>query len=86
MKKKSRSSKEKIRELLKQAEEGAKLESLHEQGDATLTKGRAKANGLDPAVAKRLQHLEEENRRLRSLVADLTLSNQALKLAVSKKW
>lgn len=86
MKKKPRSSKEKIRELLKQAEEGAKLESLHEQSNATLAKGRTKANGLDPSVAKRLQQLEEENRRLRSLVADLTLSNQALKLAVSKKW
>jgi putative transposase len=36
--------------------------------------------------ARRLKQLEEENRRLRLLVADLTLSNQALKLAVSKKW
>jgi predicted cobalt transporter CbtA len=37
-------------------------------------------------VATRLRQLEEENRRLRSLVADLTLSNQALKQVVEKKW
>lgn len=36
--------------------------------------------------SRRLKQLEEENQRLRLLVADLTLSNQTLKLAVSKKW
>lgn len=39
-----------------------------------------------PAEARRLKELEEENRRLKLLVAELTLRNQALKLVVSKKW
>jgi hypothetical protein len=33
-----------------------------------------------------VKQLEEENRRLRAIVADLTLSNETLKLAVAKKW
>jgi putative transposase len=36
--------------------------------------------------ARRLKSLEEENRRLKQIVADLTLDNQALKAVASKKW
>ena len=41
---------------------------------------------MESGEAKRLKQLEEENRRLKHLVADLTLDNQALKAVVSKKF
>jgi len=40
---------------------------------------------MDVSDARRLKQLEDENRRLRQAVADLTLDNQALKLVLSKK-
>jgi putative transposase len=46
---------------------------------------KAKYGGLEVADAKRLRRLEDENRRLKQLVADLTLDNQALKAVLSKK-
>ena len=42
--------------------------------------------GLDVNEARRLKHLEDENRRLKQIVADLTLDNRVLKDAVSRKW
>lgn len=42
--------------------------------------------GLEVSEVRRLKALDDENRRFESLVADLTLDNQALKLVVSKKW
>jgi hypothetical protein len=41
--------------------------------------------GMGVSDARRLKQLEDENRRLRQAVADLTLDNQALKLVISKK-
>ncbi len=88
MKKKTGSSEEKVRTLLEEAAEAAKIAAR--RGEPDNSKGNhgkgSKSEGLAPSDARRLKQLEEENRRLRSLVADLTLSNQALKLAVSKKW
>jgi putative transposase len=88
MRKKTRSSEDKVRSMLRDAEEAAKIETLQLQPAPAKAKParRPRQNGLTPSDARRLKQLEEENRRLRSLVADLTLSNQALKLAVSKKW
>lgn len=45
-----------------------------------------KLGGMDLNEARRLKHLEDENRPLKHLVADLTLDNQALKLVVSRKY
>jgi putative transposase len=42
--------------------------------------------GMTGSEARRLKLLEDENRRLKHLVADLTLDNQALKAVVGKKW
>lgn len=83
MKKKTRFTQDKILSVLKEAAAGDEVEALcKEHGIEGDIPGKRRAkNG-----ANRLKQLEEENRRLRSLVADLTLSNQALKLAVSKKW
>ncbi len=47
---------------------------------------RSKYSGLEVGDAKRLRQLEDENRRLKQLVADQSLDNQALKAALGKKW
>lgn len=86
---KPRFTEDEILAVLKEEDRGAKPEDLcsrHGISRATLARWRARYGGLRPSEARRLKQLEEENRRLRSLVADLTLSNHALKLAVSKKW
>lgn len=88
MKKRSKLTEDRVQALLKEAEQVAKLDALRlgndDSGD-TFAKG-AKHGGLSPSDQRRLKQLEDENQRLRSLVADLVLSNHALKLAVSKKW
>lgn len=79
---------EQILALLREAEAGATIEelcNLHGISNATLVKSSPGQGSFTASDADRLRHLEEENRRLRALVADLTLSNQALKSAVSKK-
>lgn len=86
---KPRLTEDEILAVLKEEDGGAKPEELSSRlgiSLATLARWRARYGALRPSEARRLKQLEEENRRLRSLVADLTLSNQALKLAVSKKW
>lgn len=87
--KKSRYTEEQIIAVLKEADAGMKVQDLcrkHGISDVTFYKWRSKYGGLEVSEARRLKALEDENRRLKSLVADLTLDNQALKLVVSKKW
>ena len=50
------------------------------------TVGRPKFGGMDVSEARRLKQLEDENRRLKHAVADLTLEAQALKAALARKW
>ena len=50
------------------------------------TAGRRSTAGMTVSEAQRLKQLEDENRRLKHLVADLTLDNQALKAVFGKKW
>jgi putative transposase len=52
----------------------------------TLYRWKAKYGGLEVSEAKRLRALEEENRRLKQIVAEQMLDNQALKAVLSKKW
>ena len=47
---------------------------------------KAKYGGMQVSEARRLRALEEENRRLKHLVADLTLDKQGLQAVVTKKW
>jgi putative transposase len=47
---------------------------------------KSKYSGLELSELQRLRQLEDENRRLKHIVAELTLDNQALKAVVSKKW
>lgn len=84
-----RHTEEQIIGILKQAEAGAKTIDLcreHGISDATFYKWKAKFSGMDVSDARRLRSLEDENRRLKQIVADLTLDNQALKAINSKNF
>jgi len=86
---KSRFSEEQIIKVLKEKEAGAKLADLcrrHGISEQTFHRWKAKFGGMEINDARRLKQLEDENRRLKHLVADLTLDNQALKAVVAKKW
>ena len=85
--KKSRFSEEQIIGILKQWEAGRKVAELaREQGvsEATLYSWKSKYGGLEVSEAQRLKSLEEENCRLKQLVADLSLDKEALKAVVRK--
>ena len=83
-----RFSEEKIIGILKEAEAGVPLAELTRKygiADGTFYRWKAKFGGLDVNEAKRLSHLEEENRRLKHLLADAMLDNAILKDVVSRK-
>jgi putative transposase len=72
---------------VKQLEAGrAAAEIARELGvsDQTLYNWRAKYSGLEVNEAKRLRELEDENRRLKTMVADLSLDKEALKAVLRK--
>jgi putative transposase len=85
----SRFTDEQIIGIVKEYEAGAKLAELcrrHNASPATFYKWRAKYGGMAVSDAKRLRALEEENRRLKQLLADTMLDNQALKGLLAKNW
>jgi putative transposase len=87
--KRSRFTEEQIIGVLKEAEAGVKTSDLlrkHGISEQTLYRWKSKYGGMTVSEARRLKVLEDENRRLKHLVADLTLDNQALKAVVGKKW
>ncbi len=80
---------EQIIAVLKQSEAGTRTSDLcreHGISDATFYKWKAKYSGMELSEAKRLKALEEENRRLKHIVADQTLDIQALKAVLAKKF
>jgi putative transposase len=87
--KSSRYTEEQIIAVLNQGEAGMKTAEVCRQNGlspATFYKWKAKYGGLEVSEARRLRQLEDENRRLKQIVADLTLDNQALKTVVAKKF
>ena len=85
--KKTRFSEEQIIGAVKQMEAGrAAAELAREMGvsDQTLYNWKAKYSGLEVNEAKRLRELEDENRRLKEMVADLSLDREALKAVIRK--
>jgi putative transposase len=85
--KKTRYSEEQIIGILKEAEVGIPITELcREYGisDGTYYNWKARYGGVTTSEMKRLRQLEDENRRLKQLVADLTLDNQALKAVIPK--
>lgn len=87
--KRSRFSEEQIIGILKEQEAGLKVADLcrkHGISDATFYKWKTRYGGLEVSEAKRLRTLEDENGRLKRLLADAMLDNAALKELVGKKW
>jgi putative transposase len=87
--KRSRFSEEQIIAILKEQEAGAKtLDVCRKYGisDATFYKWKAKYGGLEVSEAKRLKALEDENAKLKKLLAEAMLDNAMLKDIASKKW
>jgi putative transposase len=75
--------------VLKEHELGAKPADLarkHGISEATLYNWKAKYGGLTVSEAKRLKLLEDENSKLKKLLADTMLDNAALKELLSKNW
>jgi putative transposase len=86
---KSRFSEAQIIGILKRVERGQALADVcREEGisDATYYRWKAQYGGLEVSQLRRLRQLEEENRKLKQVVADLTLDNRALKDIASKNW
>ena len=85
--KKSRFSEEQISLILHQAEQGTVEEVCRRYGvgQATLYRWKQKYQGLMPSELRRLKQLEEENRKLKNLVADLSLDKSMLQDVLSKK-
>ena len=86
---KSKFSETQIVAIIQQVDAGAKAAEVareHGVSVATIHRWRSKYGGLEASELKRLKEIEEENRRLKALVADLTLDKEALKELLSKKW
>ncbi len=87
--KRMRFTEEQIIGILREQEAGAKVADLARKyavSEATLYNWKAKYGGMDVSEAKRLKALEEENARLKKLLADQMLEGAALKELLSKKW
>jgi putative transposase len=87
--KRSRFSEEQIIGVLKEHEAGAKAADLarkHGISEATLYNWKSKYGGMDVSEARRLKALEEENAKLKKLLAESMLDAAALRELLSKKW
>ena len=85
--KKSRFTEEQIIGILKQHEAGVKTADLcreHGVSAATFYAWKSKFGGMDVSEAARLRQMEDENRRLKQLVADLSLDKEMLKAVIRK--
>ena len=87
--KRSRFTEEQIIGMLKEHEAGVSVSELcrkHGVSDASIYKWKAKFGGMDVSEAKRLRSLQDENAKLKRLLADAMLDNVALKDLLGKKW
>lgn len=87
--KRMRFTEEQIIGILREQEAGAKVADLarkHAVSEATLYNWKAKYGGMDVSEAKRLRALEDENAKLKKLLADQMLEAAALRELLGKKW
>jgi len=87
--KRKRYTEEQIIGILKEAEAGMTVKDLcrkHGMSDQSFYKWRNKYGGMEVNEAKRLRELEDENRRLKQIVAEQILDIQMLKEVNSRKW
>ena len=85
----SRFTDSQIMQILKQAEAGRSAPDLcreHGMSSATFYKWRSKYGGMDASMMSRLKELEDENRRLKKMYAEVQLQADVLKEAMAKKW
>ena len=84
---KVRFTEEQIIKILREQEGGKKAADIVREyniTEQTFYRWKSKYGGMDVSEAKRLKQLEEENRRLKEMVADLSLDNKILKDVLSK--
>ena len=85
--KKSKHTEEQIIGALKQVEAGRTVKELARElgvSEATIYTWKSKFGGMEVSEARRLKELEDENRRLKHMVADLSLDKEALKAVIGK--
>ncbi len=86
---KSRFSQEQIVQILKAAEAGVGTDQVcrkHGISRQTFYRWRSKYGGMDVGEARKVKSLEDENSRLKKLVAELTLDKQMLQDVLSREW
>ncbi len=84
----SRFSDAQIMAILKQAEDGVPVAQLcreHGMSDASFYKWRARLGGMDASMVAQMKSMEDENRRLKKMYAELSMQNDLLKEALGKK-
>lgn len=84
----TRYSEPQILAILRQAEGGVPVAELcreHGMSNASFYKWRAKYGGMDASMVSQMKAMEEENRRLKRMFADLSMQNDLLKEALGKK-
>ena len=84
----SRSTEAQIIAILRQAANGVPVSDLcreHGMSSATFYKWRSKYGGMDASMVSQMKAMEEENRRLKRMYADLSMQNDLLKEALGKK-
>ena len=84
-----RHNEEQIISILKEADAGVNINEVcrkHEISNGTYYKWKSKYGGMEVNEAKRLRTLEDENRRLKQIVAEQTLDIQCLKAVLEKKF
>ena len=87
--KRSKFTDEQILAVVREGEAGLKVADLvrtHGITEQTYDRWKAKYGGMELSEMQRLKQLEDENRRLKQMVAEQTLDIQALKAVVSKTW
>jgi putative transposase len=87
--KRARYSNSQIINILKQAEAGTPVPDLcreHGMSSASFYKWRSKYGGMDVSMMSRLKELEEENRRLKKMYAEVQLQKDIIQEAMKKKW
>ena len=87
--KRSKFTDEQILAIVREGEAGRKVADLcrtHGITEQTYSRWKAKYGGMELSEMQRLKQIEDENRRLKQIVAEQTLDIQALKAVVAKKW
>ncbi|TPI26629.1 transposase [Mesorhizobium sp. B3-2-1] len=87
--KRSRFTEEQVIAILKEQEAGVKTADVcrkHGISEATFYKYKAKFGGMDVSDARKLKALEEENVKLKKLLAEQMLDNAILKDVAARKW